>query len=45
MYRLAQGTATRKRISLELLRTVLKSEDLVNWIAYKMNTLSRASKK
>ena len=33
MSSIARGTATRRSISLEMVRTVLKSDDFVNWVA------------
>ena len=44
MYALAHGTASRKHISLNMLQTVYRNDDLVNWIAAKMNQLNRASR-
>ena len=44
MYSLAKGTATRKNTSLDTLRTIFQSDDFVNWVAYKLNNLSRVSK-
>ena len=33
MSSIARGTATRRSISLEMVRTVFKSDDFVNWVA------------
>lgn len=33
MYSLAHGTATKKTISLEVIRNIFKSDDFVNWVA------------
>lgn len=33
MKSISQGTATRRSISLEMVRTVFKSDDFVNWVA------------
>lgn len=34
---IAAGTATRKSISLEMVRTVFKSDDFVNWVAVNLS--------
>lgn len=44
MYSLAKGTATRRNTHLDTIRTIFSSDDFVNWVAFKLNALNRASK-